>query len=59
MDTIEYRCPLHGLVASRSRENISVTEDLQTCPVELHRGQLCGRPLFFEFAHGTDTVLAS
>jgi hypothetical protein len=59
MDTIEYRCPLHGLVASRSRENFSVTEDLQTCPVELHPKQLCGRPLFFEFAHTAGTVLAS
>jgi hypothetical protein len=60
MDAIEYRCPLHGVVATRSRENYAQSEDLQRCPLKRHPGDTaCGRPLFLEFARPSDGALAS
>lgn len=51
MDTIEYHCPIHGLVESRSGENHGRTPDLWTCPVQGHPDELpCGRHLFVEFS---------
>ena len=60
MDAIEYRCPLHGVVATRSRANYAYSEDLQTCPVKYHPSEAaCGRPLFLEFAQPSSGAIAS
>ena len=56
MDSIEYRCPLHGTVVIRDGVNFQVTEDLVTCVIEGQLGQVCGRILTIEFVrHDEDT----
>jgi hypothetical protein len=60
MDTIEYRCPLHGVVITRSRADREWTEDLLVCPFKHHPfDDECGRSLFYEFAQSSESQIAS
>jgi hypothetical protein len=58
MGYIEYRCPLHGVVSSRTREEHTRAADLQTCPFKHHPfDDECGRRLSFEFAQSSKSSI--
>jgi hypothetical protein len=60
MDTIEYHCPLHGLVVNQSLAGYTGTDDLQTCPFKHHPfDDECGRRLFTEFVQNSERGLLS
>jgi hypothetical protein len=50
MDTIEFRCPIHGVIARRDFGNSSSTDEYEHCPVEDEDGTVCEWPLIIVFA---------